>query len=132
MDDRELVAAIAAGDPAGIAAAYDRYAAALYGYCQWLMDQPADAAEVLRDTFVVATATIGDLPHPAKLRPWLYALARHEGNRRLRTTVPVHDEPADADDHPAAAADEADRPPTPAWQADGEEELPDIRSDLEP
>jgi len=132
MDDRELVAAIAAGDPAGIAAAYDRYAAALYGYCQWLMDQPADAAEVLRDTFVVATATIGDLDHPAKLRPWLYALARHEGYRRLRTTVPVHDEPADADDHPAAAADEADRPPTPAWQADGEEELPDIRSDLEP
>jgi RNA polymerase sigma factor (sigma-70 family) len=131
MDDREVVAAIAAGDPAGIAAAYDRHAAALYGYCQWLMTQPAAAAEVLRDTFVVATAAIGDLDHPAKLRPWLYALARHEGYRRLRTTVPVHDEPADADDQPAAAADRADRPPTPAWQAN-DEELPDIRSDLKP
>lgn len=130
MDDREVVAAIAAGDPAAIAAAYDRYAAGLYGYCQWLMDQPAGAAEVLRDTFVVATATIDDLAHPAKLRPWLYALARHEGQRRLRTTVPVLDGPSHADDQATDQADTDDRAPVHAWQAN-EEELPDIRSDLE-
>jgi RNA polymerase sigma factor (sigma-70 family) len=130
MDDREVVAAIAAGDPAGIAAAYDKYAAALYGYCQWMQEQPADAAEILRDTFVVASATIDDLANPAKLRPWLYAQARHEGQRRLRTTVPVYGGPAAADQ--ADPADTDDRPPTPAWQAVAEEELPDIRSDLEP
>jgi RNA polymerase sigma factor (sigma-70 family) len=90
MDDREVVAAIAAGNPAGITEAYDRYAAALYAYCQWMLDQPADAAEALQATFVVAAATIGDLSEDSQLRPWLYALARREGQRRLRTTVPVH------------------------------------------
>lgn len=131
MDDREVVAAIAVGDPAGIAAAYDKYAASLYGYCQWMQEQPADAAETLRDTFVVASATIGDLADAAKLRPWLYALARHEGQRRLRTTVPVLDGPSRADDQATDQADPEDRPPVHAWQA-SEAELPDIRSDLEP
>ena len=81
MDDREVVAAIAAGDPAGIAVAYDRHAAGLYGYCHWMLAQPADAAEAVRDTFVVA-ATLGDLPEAPKLRPWLYAVARNECLRR--------------------------------------------------
>jgi len=31
MDDRQVVAAIVAGDPAGLANAYDEYAAPLYG-----------------------------------------------------------------------------------------------------
>ena len=32
MKDREIVAAIVAGDPAGLAGAYDKYAESLYGY----------------------------------------------------------------------------------------------------
>jgi hypothetical protein len=34
MDDREIVAAIVAGDPTGLADAYDQYAESLYGYCR--------------------------------------------------------------------------------------------------
>jgi len=40
MLDREIVAAIAAGDPAGLEAAYDRYAPSLYAYCQSLLTEP--------------------------------------------------------------------------------------------
>ena len=69
--------AIAAGDPAGIAVAYDRCAAGLYGYCDWMLHQPAHAAEAVREAFVVA-ATLGDLPEAPELRPWLYAVARNE------------------------------------------------------
>ena len=85
--DREVAAAIAAGDPAGIALAYDRYAAALYGYCHWMLHDPASAAEALQDTFVIAAATLGDLPEAPELRPWLYAVARTECQRLLHTTV---------------------------------------------
>ena len=80
--DREVVAAITAGDPAGIAMAYDRYAAALYGYCHWMLHDSADAAGALKDTFVIAAATLSDLSEPSKLRPWLFALARNECRRR--------------------------------------------------
>ena len=113
MDDREVVAAIAAGDPAGIAVAYDRYAGGIYGYCHWVLHQPEPAAEALRETFVVA-ATLGDLPEAPKLRPWLYAVARNECQRRL-ATMPAH--PGDHADGAAAVANlpdhlvhEADRP----------------------
>jgi RNA polymerase sigma factor (sigma-70 family) len=82
--DREVVEAVTAGDPAGIVMAYDKYAAALYGYCHWMLRDPADAAEALQDTFVLAAATLNGLPEPSKLRPWLYALARNECRRRIR------------------------------------------------
>jgi RNA polymerase sigma factor (sigma-70 family) len=111
--DREVVAAIMAGDPAGIAMAYDMYAAGLYGYCHWIVNDSADAAESLRDTFVVAAATLSDLPDPSKLRPWLFALARNECRRRIRPQSTTRDKEADAARGQADAgqrADEMDRP----------------------
>src|SRR5712671_2797023 len=83
MDDRAIVAAITAGDLAGLAGAYDTYAASLYGYCRWMLTEPEDAADAVQDTFVIAAARIGGLRDPRKLRPWLYAVARNECRRRL-------------------------------------------------
>jgi RNA polymerase sigma factor (sigma-70 family) len=85
MRDREIVAAIVAGDPAGLAAAYDSYAAVLHVYCRSLLAEPADAADVVQDTFVIAAAKLADLRDPDRLRPWLYAVARNECYRRLRS-----------------------------------------------
>jgi RNA polymerase sigma factor (sigma-70 family) len=110
--DRVVVAAIMAGDSAGIAMAYDMYAAALYGYCHWMAHDSTDAAESLQDTFVVA-ATLSDLPDPSKLRPWLFALARKECRRRIRPRSTTRDKEADAANRPTDAgqrADEAGRP----------------------
>src|SRR6267378_619826 len=44
MRDREVVAAIVAGDPAGLAEAYDRYATPLYSFCRTMLREPADVA----------------------------------------------------------------------------------------
>jgi RNA polymerase sigma factor (sigma-70 family) len=85
MEDREVVAAIVAGDPGGIAEAYDRYAMPLYGYCRSILPEPADAADAVQDTFLIATAKLGGLKDPGKLRPWLYAVARNECLRQLRS-----------------------------------------------
>ena len=112
-----MVAAITAGDPAGIAMAYDRYAAALYGYCHWMLHDSADAAESLQDTFVVAAATLGELPEPSKLRPWLFALARNECRRRIRPRSATRDE-ADAADQPADGGQRADEVVRPTDAAD--------------
>src|SRR5215831_6578216 len=85
MEDREVVAAIVAGDPAGLAEAYDRYAVPLYSYCRSLLHEPADAADAVQDTFLIATAKLHGLRDPDKLRSWLYAVARNECLRKLRT-----------------------------------------------
>jgi RNA polymerase sigma factor (sigma-70 family) len=84
MRDRDIVAAVVAGDPAGLAAAYDSYAAVLYSYCRSLLAEPADASDAVQDTFVIAAAKLDGLRDPDRLRPWLYAVARNECHRRLR------------------------------------------------
>jgi RNA polymerase sigma factor (sigma-70 family) len=91
MRDREMAAAIVAGDPAGLAAAYDSYAAALHAYCRSLLAEPADAADAVQDTFLIAAAKLGGLRDPDRLRPWLYAVARNECFRRLRARARMAD-----------------------------------------
>jgi RNA polymerase sigma factor (sigma-70 family) len=94
MDDREAVAAIVAGDPAGLADAYDRYASGLYGYCRVMLREQQDAADAVQDTFVITAARVSALRDSGKLRAWLYAVARNECHRKLRS----HEAPADIDD----------------------------------
>ena len=77
------MAAIVSGDPEALAATYDHYAPALYGYCRSLLSDPAEAADAVQDTFVVAVARLPGLRDPSRLRPWLYAVARNECHRRL-------------------------------------------------
>jgi RNA polymerase sigma factor (sigma-70 family) len=84
VQDGEIVEAIVAGEPAGLITTYDRYAPALYAYCRSLLAEPADAADAVQDTFIVAAAKAGGLCHRESFRPWLYAVARNECFRRLR------------------------------------------------
>jgi RNA polymerase sigma factor (sigma-70 family) len=87
MRDSEVVAAIVAGDADGLAEAYDMYAAPLYTYCRSLLREPADAADAVQDTFVIAASKLAGLRDQSRLRPWLYAVARNECHRRLRETA---------------------------------------------
>ncbi len=100
MDDREMVAAIRTGDRLGLATLYDAYAAQLYGFCWSLLHDKDAAADVLQDTFVIVDGRIKQLRDPDKLRPWLFAIARHECLRVLKTrtrTMPL-DEAGDMAD----------------------------------
>ncbi len=110
MKDREIVAAIAAGDPAGLADAYDKYAESLYGYCGWMLSESDRAADTVQDTFAIAAANLGGLRDPRRLRPWLYAVARNEcRRRRLRAGEAGLDEAADLADPSANAGDNTER-----------------------
>src|SRR5271155_5061609 len=72
MRDGEVVAAIVAGDPDGLAEAYDRYASPLYTYCRSLLREPGDAADAVHDTFVLAASRLAGLRDRNRLRPWLW------------------------------------------------------------
>jgi RNA polymerase sigma factor (sigma-70 family) len=108
MRDSEVVAAIVAGDPAGLAEAYDRYAGPLYVFCQAMLREPADAADVVQDTFVIAAPRMSALRDPERLRPWLYTVARNECLRRLRLRslqAPLEEAPDVTDEAADVAAD---------------------------
>jgi RNA polymerase sigma factor (sigma-70 family) len=104
MRDTELVASIVVGDPDGLAAAYDRYADDLYTYCRTILADPADAADAVQDTFVLAASKIGHLRDPERLRSWLYAIARSQCLRQLRASKRT----SALDDAPEVADDSAD------------------------
>jgi RNA polymerase sigma factor (sigma-70 family) len=101
MRDSEVVASIVAGDPEGLAAAYDKYAGDLYGYCRSLLQEPNDAADAVQDTFVIAASKLAGLREPERLRAWLFAVARNECLRRLKSrhrAASLQDAPEPADD----------------------------------
>ena len=81
MHDSEVVASFVGDRSGGPTEAYDRYADPLYKYCLAVLGAPAEAADAVRDTFVIAAARLGDLREPDRLRAWLYAVARNECQR---------------------------------------------------
>src|SRR5918995_2931797 len=84
VDDAGIVTALRARDPAGLAAAYDEYADRLVAYFAGMLQDRDAAADAVHDTFVIAFERADQLRDPAKLRSWLYAIARNECLRTLR------------------------------------------------
>jgi RNA polymerase sigma factor (sigma-70 family) len=111
MRDSEVVASIVAGDPTGLAEAYDKYAAPLYSYCRTILREPADAADAVQDTFLIASTQLANLRNPERLRAWLYAVARNECLRMLRSkqAVSAFDEAPDVADEASDVGGDAER-----------------------
>ena len=83
VNDAALAAA-ARNNPTAFAAIYRRYGDALYGFCLGMLRDPDAAADCVQDVFCTAATRLRQLREPDKLRPWLYAIARHEALARLR------------------------------------------------
>jgi len=104
MQNAEMVDAILDGQGNGLAAAYDRYAPALYGYCRSQLGEPAGAADAVQDTFIIAVGALGRLGEPARLRTWLYAVARNAiADRGRQRREPPMEAPDVASDEPGPA-----------------------------
>jgi RNA polymerase sigma factor (sigma-70 family) len=84
MDDAALVEAARAGDGGAWAAIYDRYADRLHDHCHRILRDRDEAADALHDAFISASRHLDQLRDPARLRPWLYSICRHEALRRAR------------------------------------------------
>ncbi|MGH3297421.1 MAG: sigma-70 family RNA polymerase sigma factor, partial [Trebonia sp.] len=85
MQDSELAASIVDGEPGALAETYSKYGDLLWSYCPSVLHDEDNAAEVVADTFVVAASKLGVLSAQGRLRAWLYAVARIECRRRMRS-----------------------------------------------
>lgn len=107
MDDAALVQQAVAGSRDAFAAIYDRYAGRAHDFLWWSIGDRDEAADIVQDTFLTAGARLHQLRDPSKLRPWLFAIARHQAfksRRRGRRWQPLGD--IELADH-APGADEA-------------------------
>jgi RNA polymerase sigma factor (sigma-70 family) len=83
-DDAHLVATHLAGDPAALAAIYDRFADSLYDTAAAMLGDRNDAADIVQDVFVIAAERLDQLRDPSRLKPWLFAIMRNEVYRRTK------------------------------------------------
>jgi DNA-directed RNA polymerase specialized sigma24 family protein len=87
MENSAMVTAIAGEDLAGLAIAYDRYAASLYDFCLWMQRDPELAAGAVCEAFAaVAPSAAPSLPFAGELRSRLYAAARNACDRPAPAT----------------------------------------------
>ena len=86
MKDVELLEAIAARDEAALAQLYDRYRVILFGLLMRILNNRAEAEDVLQEVFLQVWRRAADFDEN-RGRPftWLVTVARSRGIDRLRT-----------------------------------------------
>ena len=99
------------------AALFERTHVALLGYAVRRVADPADAADIVAETFLVAWRRLDEVPGGSEARPWLFGVARrllanhYRGERRrnaladrLRETLPAVVRPPTAGESTIQAA----------------------------
>lgn len=84
VGDESLVAAALDGSRDARAAIYERYADRVHTMCVHMLSDRDEAADVCGQVFLVAFDKLAQLRDPARLRPWLFSITRHEVYRRTR------------------------------------------------
>jgi len=82
--DAALVAAALAGDRQALGRIYERHADRVHTMCVHMLGDRHEAADVCGDVFLAAFERLGQLREPARLKPWLFAIARHQVYRRTK------------------------------------------------
>lgn len=84
MDDAALVRRASEGQTAAFDALFQRYAKRIHDFLAWVLQDTEESGFVLYDTFAEVGSRIDQLLEPARVRPWLFAVAsrhalRHRG-----------------------------------------------------
>lgn len=82
--DAALVAQMAVGDGSALVALYERHGAALFGYAVRLAGDRGVAEEIVQDTLLGAWRSAGRFEGRARVRTWLFGIARRQARDRLR------------------------------------------------
>ena len=73
-DDTDLIERLKAGDEEALEAIFNRYSAKLYNVAQRILDEVADAEEVIQDVFWTAFRKAKSFRGTAQFSTWLYRL----------------------------------------------------------
>jgi RNA polymerase sigma-70 factor (ECF subfamily) len=85
VDERALLARARTGDAEAFARLHDRHAAVVMSLCRrGLGGSLAEAEDATQETFIRAHRKLVELDDDARIRPWLYAIARHVCSERRR------------------------------------------------
>lgn len=84
LSDELLAVRCQLGEAAAFDALVERWHAPLWGYVRRLVEDDDDAAETLQDVWLRVLRALPGLRDPARLRPWIFGIARRAIMDRLR------------------------------------------------
>lgn len=126
FDDAAALAALQAGDMSALAALFDTHSDRVYRLALGLLHDPAEAEDVVQETFLALLSHLNRFEGRSRLGTWLYRVAYNASMDRLRQRGNVA-LPADQPDQ-----DDDSGPPLPrtlvAWQLTPEQILLDAES----
>lgn len=122
FSDERLVERLARGEGLAFEVLYDRYHRPLLGFCRHMLRSHEEAEDALQHVFMSAHRAIADGgDRPARVRPWLYTVARNRCLSMMRSKR----------DHVQPLADDAEVPaPGPSRTAEERADLRAILSDV--
>lgn len=82
--DEVLVQRVALGDQRAFTQLYQRHARYLAGVVYRLMGESSELDDVVQETFLVCSKSVGHLQHADRVRPWLVTIAVRRVQRRLQ------------------------------------------------
>jgi RNA polymerase sigma-70 factor (ECF subfamily) len=116
ITDEELMLRYTRGDDAAFRALFQRYAAALLRMVTRNVGRPADAQDIVQQTFLQLHRARGDFRPGMRLRPWIMTIALNLGRDLLRRRGRRPESPAEeallaavAPEPPEAAARESEQ-----------------------
>ena len=83
-DDSSLLRALKAGDSSALAELFENYADRIYRLALGSLQNPAEAEDVVQETFIKAISHIDKFEGRANLGTWLYRVAYNASMDRLR------------------------------------------------
>jgi RNA polymerase sigma factor (sigma-70 family) len=108
LTDELLAVRCQLGEAEAFGALIERWNGPLWGYLRRICDEPEDAADVLQDVWLSVLRGLPRLREPARLRPWLFGIARRKAMDRLRRSyADPTSEAVDPDALPAPEDDDA-------------------------
>jgi len=83
-EDHWLVEGLRSGEETAYEALLTRYEQPIYNLISRLVDEPADAADVLQDVFIKVFRKVGSFRGESSFKTWLYRIAVNEARNQRR------------------------------------------------
>ena len=88
-DEKQLLARLKASDKSAYAELVREHSSNIYNLALKMMGDPAEAEEVLQETFLQAVKHIKNFRGQSKLGTWLYRIATNQALMKLRRKQPI-------------------------------------------
>jgi RNA polymerase sigma-70 factor (ECF subfamily) len=84
LEDERLIFGLQAGDENSYERLIERFQAPVYNLAWRLLNDPADASDVVQEVFLKVFRNIGGFRRDSSLRTWVYRIAVNESHNRRR------------------------------------------------